>query len=56
MGSWAPPVRWPTIATHIKIPLTHYPIKDLTGDQLYGMVRKVVEALEVAGFKVNGTS
>ena len=54
-----------TIATHVmafmvqgicsslKFPLAHYPTKDLTGDQLYGMVWEVVEALEVAGFKVS---
>ena len=40
------------ICSSLKFPLAHYPTKNLTGDQLYGMVWEVVEALEVAGFKV----
>ena len=40
------------ICSSLKFPLAHYPTKNLTGDQLYGIVWELVEALEVAGFKV----
>ena len=40
------------ICSSLKFPLAHYPTKDLTGDQFYGLVWEIVEALEVAGFKV----